>query len=64
MEFKDCIDFANQTNLAWLATSEDDQPRVRPLGLWFADEYTLDTAPPYKWVVYPALLRILLFFPC
>lgn len=30
--------FANQNPSSWLATSEDDQPRVRGMLLWFADE--------------------------
>lgn len=33
----DCIDFANQNPLCYLATTEGDQPRVRALGFWFAD---------------------------
>jgi uncharacterized pyridoxamine 5'-phosphate oxidase family protein len=37
MDFKDCIKFANETPLCYLATVDEDQPRVRPLGLWFAD---------------------------
>lgn len=38
MEFKDCIDFANGTPVCYLATADGDQPRVRALGFWFADE--------------------------
>lgn len=38
MEFKDCVAFANEVKIAWLATAEGDQPRVRVLGMWFADE--------------------------
>lgn len=38
MEFKDCIKFANETPVSYLATMDDDQPRVRALGFWFADE--------------------------
>ncbi len=38
MDMKDCVDFANKNSLAWIATNEGDQPRVRPLGMWFADE--------------------------
>ena len=30
--------FANQNSSSWLATCEDDQPRVRGMLLWFADE--------------------------
>lgn len=38
MELKDCIKFANGTPVCYLATAEGDQPRVRALGFWFADE--------------------------
>ena len=38
METKDCIKFANENPVSWVATVEDDQPRVRALGMWFADE--------------------------
>ncbi len=38
MEFKDCIKFANETPVCYLATAEGEQPRVRALGFWFADE--------------------------
>jgi pyridoxamine 5'-phosphate oxidase len=39
MNFQDCIQFANQTRTAYLATFEKDQPRVRPMALQFADEH-------------------------
>ena len=38
MNFKDCIKFANETPVCYLATVEGDQPRVRALGFWFANE--------------------------
>jgi uncharacterized pyridoxamine 5'-phosphate oxidase family protein len=38
MDLKDCIKFANETPVCYLATAEGDQPRVRALGFWFADE--------------------------
>ena len=38
MSFKDCIDFANENSVAWLATSEDNQAHVRAMGMWYADE--------------------------
>jgi len=38
MEFEDCIKFANENPIAWIATAEEDQPRVRAFGMWFADE--------------------------
>ncbi len=37
-ELKECIDFANEVKLCFLATAQGDQPRVRALGFWFADE--------------------------
>jgi pyridoxamine 5'-phosphate oxidase len=38
MDFKDCIKFAAEHRTAYFATVENGQPRVRPIGLWFADE--------------------------
>jgi pyridoxamine 5'-phosphate oxidase len=38
MDFQDCIKFANEHHDCYLATVEGDQPRVRPMGMWFADE--------------------------
>jgi len=38
MKIKDCIKFANENPICSLATVENDQPRVRMLGFWFADE--------------------------
>ena len=38
MDFGDCIKFANETPVCYLATADGDQPRVRALGFWFADE--------------------------
>ncbi|MBN1381342.1 MAG: pyridoxamine 5'-phosphate oxidase family protein [Deltaproteobacteria bacterium] len=38
MEFQDCIDFAHESRICYVATADGDQPRIRPLGLWFADE--------------------------
>lgn len=38
MEFVDCIKFARENPIAWIATVEGDQPRVRAFGMWFADE--------------------------
>jgi uncharacterized pyridoxamine 5'-phosphate oxidase family protein len=32
MELKDCIKFANETPVCYLATAEGDQPSVRALG--------------------------------
>ena len=38
MNIQDCIKFTNNNPVCYLATVEDDQPRVRALGFWFADE--------------------------
>ena len=38
MDIKECIQFANENPLCFLATIEGNQPRVRALGFWFADE--------------------------
>lgn len=38
MEFADCVKFANENPVAWLATVDGDQPRVRGMGMWYADE--------------------------
>jgi pyridoxamine 5'-phosphate oxidase len=38
MDIKDCIKFSNETTLSYVATVDGDQPRVRALGFWFADE--------------------------
>ena len=38
MDIKDCAKFANDNAACYLATVEGDQPRVRALGMWFADE--------------------------
>jgi len=38
MDFKDCVKFANETPVCYLATLDGDQPRVRALGFWFAND--------------------------
>jgi pyridoxamine 5'-phosphate oxidase len=38
MDFQDCIKFANEQHDCYLATVEGDQPRVRPMGICFADK--------------------------
>jgi len=38
MDVKDCIKFATENPLCYLATAEGDQPRVRTLMMWYADE--------------------------
>jgi pyridoxamine 5'-phosphate oxidase len=38
VNFQDCVKFANDNRVCYLATSEGNQPHVRVLGMWFADE--------------------------
>ena len=38
MDFNDCVRFANENKACYLATVEVDQPRVRCMGMWYADE--------------------------
>lgn len=38
MTIQDCIKFTNENPICYVATVENDQPRVRVLGFWFADE--------------------------
>jgi uncharacterized pyridoxamine 5'-phosphate oxidase family protein len=38
MKIQDCINFATENPICFLATVEDNQPRVRALGFWFADK--------------------------
>jgi len=37
MKLTDCVTFASEHPVCYLATEDGDQPRVRPLLLWFAD---------------------------
>ncbi len=38
MDLQTCIEFVTENKLCFLATAEGDQPRVRAMGFWFADE--------------------------
>jgi pyridoxamine 5'-phosphate oxidase len=38
MSFKEYADFANENKTCYFATVEGDQPRLRALGMWYADE--------------------------
>ena len=38
MDFKDCIKFANDNPVSFIATMEGEKPRVRAFLMWFADE--------------------------
>jgi pyridoxamine 5'-phosphate oxidase len=37
MDFSDCIRFANENPVTYIATADGDQPRVRAFAMWFAD---------------------------
>jgi pyridoxamine 5'-phosphate oxidase len=37
VELNDCVTFAGEHPICYLATEDGDQPRVRPLLLWFAN---------------------------
>ena len=52
MNFKDCFQFANENPQCYLATTEGDQPRVRVMLMWFANEkgfYFCGLAPKNVW---------------
>jgi len=38
MKLQNCIQFASENPVCYLATNEGDQPRVRGLLMWFADD--------------------------
>jgi uncharacterized pyridoxamine 5'-phosphate oxidase family protein len=38
MEFQDCVEFANEHPVCYIATMDGDQPRVRTFLMWTADE--------------------------
>jgi len=38
MNFQDCAKFANEYPVCYVATTEENQPRVRALRMWFADD--------------------------
>ncbi len=38
MDFQDCIEFVKTTRTCYLATTDGNQPHVRPIGLWFVDQ--------------------------
>jgi pyridoxamine 5'-phosphate oxidase len=38
MALKEYADFANENRTCYIATADGDQPRVRAVGMWFADE--------------------------
>jgi len=38
MDFKDCLKFANDNPVSFIATMDGEIPRVRAFLMWFADE--------------------------
>ncbi len=38
MDFNDCVKFANENKMCSLATADGDQPRVRAMGMHYADD--------------------------
>ena len=38
MSFQDCVKFANENPVCYVATTDGDQPRVRAFVIFFADE--------------------------
>jgi pyridoxamine 5'-phosphate oxidase len=38
MNIQNCIEFASNNAICYVATIENNKPRVRALGLWFADQ--------------------------
>lgn len=57
MDFSECIAFANANPVAFIATAEGDQPRVRAFSMWFADKtgFYFHTGTPKR--VYRQLLK-------
>jgi uncharacterized pyridoxamine 5'-phosphate oxidase family protein len=52
MAFIECTEFATEIGLGYLATTDGDQPRVRPILLWFANQegfYFCGLAPKQMW---------------
>ncbi|MCX6693160.1 MAG: pyridoxamine 5'-phosphate oxidase family protein [Methanomicrobiales archaeon] len=38
MDIADCLKFANENPVTYIATAQGDQPRVRAFAMWFADK--------------------------
>ena len=38
MDITDCVKFANENPVTYIATTDGDQPRVRAFAMWFADK--------------------------
>lgn len=50
MDLRDCIKFATENPVCFVATTDGDQPRVRTFLMWFADEngFYLATLSPKR----------------
>jgi uncharacterized pyridoxamine 5'-phosphate oxidase family protein len=50
MDFPECIRFATENPITYIATVEKDQPRVRAFSMWFADQtgFYYHTGTPKK----------------
>lgn len=50
MDFSDCIKFASENPVTYIATIDGDQPRVRAFAMWFADSggFYYHTGTPKK----------------
>lgn len=68
MNFNDCIKFANEHPLCYLATMDGDQPHVRGFLLWYADEtgfyfHTADSKNVFKQLKVNPRLEVCFFVP-
>jgi uncharacterized pyridoxamine 5'-phosphate oxidase family protein len=68
MMFQDYLDFANKNPICYLATTEGDQPRVRGMMMWFADEKgfhfsTGSVKPLYKQLQKNAKVELCFYSP-
>lgn len=57
MDFTECVQFANENPVAYVATADGDQPRVRAFAMWFADAtgFYFHTGTPKR--VYRQLMK-------
>lgn len=69
MNLQDCIKFANEHPVCYIATTEGNQPRVRVLQMWFADDkgfyfQTESTKSIYKQLKYNNKVEICFYDSC
>ncbi len=57
MDFTECVKFANENPVTYIATNDGDQPRVRAFAMWFADHtgFYYHTGTPKS--IYKQLIR-------